>query len=228
MSSDFTPPPRMPLRLVIWHGLEPGYYVLLFGVFLFGLLFFLFDMTWGRLCWAAGAFAVTIILMLPYRGLRLWQYSWRRLCQGWAIVLARLHPERRQQLALLFARLDPTLPDQSADMPAACRLEDTRRLPPAVTRRLRPADDPPRWDDAWQAAAWAQPPSRASLLSLALPLLPPAQLTASLPGDELDGSPPMSGGQAQRSPGAGISPQMLTLRQIRAWSHILADEREGQ
>jgi hypothetical protein len=211
--------------LVVWNGLEPGYYVLLGVVFLGGLTTFLLDMTVMRGIGVCAAFALVIVLLLPYRGMRLWQYSWLRLRQGWAIALARLLPERREAVARLAARLDGIAPDLAGHAANASNSARTRPLAAVRTKVLPPLAEPPTWEDALEAARGQAPGSPGARPPSWPGGLTADQLRAALAGDELDG---VAKTRPLPSSSPASLPALRTLREIRAWRPQPGAERSDQ
>lgn len=228
MSSDITPPPAQPLHLVLWRGLEPGYYLALGTAFFGGLGFVLFDVSWARLLLVLGGFILLVVLVLPYRGMRLWRWGWLRLGHSGAVLLAWLHPARRRQLVTLTTRLgeEGRTPRQH---PAAVRPgAETRPLPRSASLEGRSQDGSPSWATAWPASAArpAQHPSSAPAgWDAARRPAPGGRPDArALCGDELDGMPV----SAVEAPPARLDDRpSLTLGQIRAWRPAVGPGRSA-
>lgn len=105
--SELTPPPAQPLHIA-WRGIRPGDAVLLAAAILGGGLYVLLDLSWGRGLIASAAIGLVVVLVLPYRGLRLGTVLWLRFRHAWDALLTWLFPTRHQQLSTLLAQ--PTKP----------------------------------------------------------------------------------------------------------------------
>jgi hypothetical protein len=222
VSAEITPPPQQPLHLVLWHGLELGYYLLLGAAFLVGLVFVLFDISVFRLVVALFGWLLLVLAVLPYRGMRVWRWWWLRLEHGVAVLLTYVYPARRRQLAALAARLREVVPSSETE-PADLAPEEVSQPAPFVrslgtdTRDWNPA-----WTAAWRAAA-AVPESLTPPAPSGKPTVPLAQLA----GDEGDGLlPPVRRPASVSGPLAAPAPatrqvdwSTLTLGQIRAWGY---------
>ena len=219
MSTDITPPPNQPLHLVLWRGLEPGYYFLLGAALLGGFFFVLFDVSWWRIAVALLLFVLLVIAVLPYRGMRLWQWGWLRLGHGGAVLLAYTQPARRQQLAQLAARFSEAAP--RAELPgAAAGPADMPRPAPST---MPPGGDTSSWNPAWTAAWHA---------SAAVPV----QRSTQIAGDEGDGMLPRAGtppadpfpAVSAAASGRQWTWSTLTLGQIRAWGQETGPARRAE
>lgn len=224
MTAEITPPPAQPLHLVLWRGLEPGYYLVLGAAFLGGFAYVLLDVSWGRLLLAIVGLLVLIVLVLPYHGMRLWKWGWLRLGHWWAVLLASVHPVRRRQVAALTSRLLEAAPPkaQHASVARTGGTTGSRAFPASLD------GDTPDWDPAW-TAAWRTSTARPSHSAPRAASAPEVGARLSLPAaqlaqDELDGMPASSLATPAATPeertGGPLDPSALTLRQIRAWSSV--------
>lgn len=230
MSAEITPPPQQPLHLVLWRGLELGYYLLLGAALLVGLFFVLFDMTLWRMVVALFGWLLLVIAVLPYRGMRVWRVLWLRLEHDWALLLTYLHPARRRELTALVARFREVAP-ASPMQPADTALEGVSQPAPSIPQGTDMDDWNPAWMAAWRAAEALpeSPPEHGGPQKPTVPLV-------LLAGDEGDGVlPPVSRPVRASRPMASPPPasrqvdwSTLTLGQIRTWGYEADQARRAE
>jgi hypothetical protein len=221
VSAEITPPPQQPLHLVLWRGLELGYYLLLGAALLVGLVFVLFDISVFRLVVALFGWLLLVLAVLPYRGMRVWKWGWLRLEHDGAVLLTYLLPARRRQLAALAARLREVGPSAEPE-PADLAPEGVSQPAPLLSLGTETRDWNPAWTAAWRAAGTV-PESLTPPAPGGKPTVPLALLA----GDEGDGMlPPVSRPARVSGPLAPPAPvprqvdwSTLTLGQIRAWGY---------
>jgi hypothetical protein len=149
------------------------------------------------------------VLLVPYRGTRLYHYGWRRLCQEWALLHTVLDPARRREAAAL----EPDRGERPSGRSRSLRGAVTRVLAtPSTRERTADAAEAPSWEAAWHAATPVPPD--------------PMQVA----GDELDGEVRgatfLLPAASPISIPAASSSEPQTLRQIRARGQARA--REGR
>ncbi len=231
MSAEITPPPQQPLHLVLWRGLELGYYLLLGAALLVGLCFVLFDISVFRLVVALFGWLLLVLAVLPYRGMRVWKWGWLRLEHAGAVLLTYLLPARRRELAALAARLREVVPSSETE-PADLAPEEA---PPPAPFVLSLGTDTRDWNPAW-TAAWRAAAAVPESLTPSAPSGKPTVPLALLAGDEGDGMlPPVCRPARVFGPLAAPAPaprqvdwSTLTLGQIRAWGHEADPARRAE